>query len=426
LANYFRPGPPGARTRTALAAVLWLGIYGGCAAEEVGGHSHDPVAEDPALTLPAAVDKALEAYPGAGVLTARAAEAAAWADRGGSWLASRPSLMLRYQTDRFGSDDGLTEYEVGIDLPLWAVGGRSAVRDYAAALGGESESSAAGLRWEVAGQVRIALWQIALAENDHELAEQALATAEKLAVIVARRFELGDVAEADVLLARTAVLERRNALVASEAALLDAERNWRILTGLDRRPGFAAEALSERTSIVNDHPALALAAAAVARAEAELRVAEKAGSAGPSLLVGTRREQPAFGTELDNSIGVTMLVPFGGSAHLNTAITAAARTAAAVRAERDRQARELQLALHEAAHGLNVMHANLANAEEHLELATRQQAMAELAYEKGEMDLIDLLNLQSAAVAARREVSRNMLDEKRQIAYYNQAVGKLP
>ena len=107
-------------------------------------------------------------------------------------------------------------------------------------------------------------------------------------------------------------------------------------------------------------------------------------------------------------------------------LSSAVRSASLARADRNRQLRELSLALHEAAHGLNVVHQNIEAASARLDLAERHQAMGEVAYEKGEIELIDLLKVQATAIAARRQVSRLLIDEKRQTALYNQAVGELP
>jgi hypothetical protein len=52
--------------------------------------------------------------------------------------------------------------------------------------------------------------------------------------------------------------------------------------------------------------------------------------------------------------------------------------------------------------------------------------MGLLAYEKGEIELIELLRLQGMALAARRQSRRLAIEENRQIAFYNQAVGELP
>ena len=395
-------------------------------AEELPGHAHAPLPVDPSLTLSATVDAALAAFPDTLVLAARQNEADTWTDRGDSWLADRPSMLLRYQTDRLGSDAGLDEYEAGISLPLWTWGGRDAVQSFGDALLTESTMAGPALRWRVAGLVRMALWDVALAENDHELAEQALDTADHLVRLVERRHELGDVPLSDVLLAKASWLEFQTALIAASAGLLDSERTYRTISGLERRPQFVAERLSTLAEITTDHPALAFANAAVARAEADVDVAERTVNTGSTVLIGVRRERPAFGPEFDDSIGITLSIPFGGSAHRNTEISKAARAASAARADRNRQLRELSLALHEAAHDLNVVHQNIAAASARLELSERHQAMGELAYEKGELELIDLLKMQATTTAARRQVSQLLIDEKRQTALYNQAVGVLP
>jgi outer membrane protein TolC len=393
---------------------------------ELPGHEHAALPVDASLTLAAATDAALASYPALLTLQARARQAEAWNDRGQSWLADRPSMLLRYQSDRWGSNNKLDEYEAGIELPLWNWGARSASQDLGAALSTESIAATTAMRWEVAGMVRELLWNIALAENDHELAEQAHETAARLTATVERRFELGDVAERDVLLARSTLLEAQTALIEAGAALLDAERSYRANTGLDRRPPFSAETLSSLAEVGDDHPALAFADAAVARAEASLEVAERTAKTGTSVLVGARRERPAFGTELDDSIGITVSIPFGGTSHRRAEISAVASVAADARARRNQQVRELSLALHEAAHGLNVVRQNLGAAEQRMSLADRQLAMGGIAYEKGEFELIDLLKLRTTAIAARRQVSRLRIDENRQTALYNQAVGNLP
>ena len=381
---------------------------------------------DPSLTLAGTVDAALAAYPDTITLAARQAEAETWTDRGGSWLADRPSMMLRYQTDRFGSDVNLDEYEAGIELPLWNIGGRGAVRTYSDALLFESTAAGLALRWQVAGLVRGALWNVALAENDRELSKQALDTADRLVNLVERRHELGDVALSDVLLAKASHLEFQTALIEADAMLLDAERVYRTITGLEYRPEFVAEPLSTVVEIGQDHPALAYANAALATAEAEVDVAERTVNTGTSVLLGARRERAANGVELDDSVGITLSIPFGGTAHRNTEISKAARVASSARAERNRQLRELSLALHEAAHGLNVAHQNIEAATTRLELAERHQAMGESAYEKGEIELIDFLRMQATTIAARRQATGLIIDEKRQTARYNQAVGVLP
>jgi outer membrane protein TolC len=407
------------------ALVLAVALARSSFAAELPGHDDEPLDMDPSLSLEMAVDLTLAAFPDFEILAARKAEADAWTARGGSLLANRPSIILRYQTDRWGSDDNLTEYEAGVTLPLWGWGGRSAVQGLGDALSTESVAATAALRWQVGGFVRDALWNVALATNDQRLAAEARDTSLRLVQVVERRHELGDVALSDVLLARSSYLGLQTALIAADAALLDAERAYRSVTSLDRRPDFVPEALSDMNEITPHHPALAFANAAVERAEANVDVMEQTANSGSSVMIGTRHERPAFGTDLDDSIGIILSIPFGGGSHRNIQISEAARAASAARADRNRQIRALTLALHEAAHGLNVVHENLEMAAERLALAERHEAMGEMAYEKGEIELMDLLRIQATTIEARQLATRLEIEEKRQTALYNQAVGEL-
>ena len=415
--------------RNALAlSTLWFAtaLFGAVASGELPDHAHQPLVVDTSMTLLDTIDGALAAYPDMQILVARKEQASAWSRRGDSWLRQPPALVVRYQSDRLGSDVGLEEYEAGVDMPLWNWGGRAAVRSLADALSFESEAAVRELRWRVAGLVRMLLWEVALAESDHELAQLALDTADKLVSVVQRRYELGDVSLSDVLLARSSFLEFRTAVIEADAMVLDAQRAYRSVTGLERRPEFVLEPLSQLHEVTTEHPALALANAAIERAEANVEVARKTTTNGANLMIGTRRERSALEPFLDDSIGITMNVPFGGASHRDARAGDALRIASAARAAREQELRVLDLALHEAAHGLSVVRQSLETASERLQIAERQQTMGESAYEKGELDLIDFLKLQATTIAARRQFARLTIEEKRQTAMYNQAVGEMP
>ena len=401
-------------------------LPGTASAATLPSHEHAALPVDNTLTLSAAIDIAYARYPTTVEILARNEQADAWTDRGNSWLADRPSFLLRYQTDQWGADNGLDEYEAGIVLPLWSWGGRSAVQTLGETMSAESAAAEQAVRWEVAGFLRSALWNIALAENDHELAEQALETAERLTQSVRRRHELGDVALSDALHAESFYLEAQTRLIEVTATLLDAERVYRSVTGMERRPPFSGEIISERHDIVPDHPALAFANSELKRAEASLVVAQETAATGTSLLVGANRERAALADSYDESIGLTLMIPFGESSSGRTEISAASRMAARARAAKAEQERALTMALHEAAHGLNVVHENIVTATDRMKLVEQHQVMGLSAYEKGEIDLFDLLKLQTTALDAKRQVTRLIIDEKRQAALYNQAVGILP
>jgi outer membrane protein TolC len=389
-------------------------------------HGHPTVVEDDALTLVQVLDAAVMNYPETPMLVARSEVAEAWEARGRDWLSERPEVSLRYQTDRWQDDNRLEEYEAGILLPLWSWGGRSAAQSLGEAMRTEYGAASGSLRWDVAGHLRSALWSLALAYEDARLAEDALDVAARVAEIVGRRHELGDAALRDLLLAQSAELDARTGLISVRAGVVDAEWTYRALTGMSSRPAFQPEALSSRQNVRPDHPALARADAEIQRAEAAVAVAETGTSSGPSLLLGPRRERAAGDRSFDDSIGITMNIPFGPSGQRKMHVAEARLELIQASAARARLMRRLNLERHEAAHGLGVVRDSLAPARGQAELADRQQRMGLLAYEKGEIELTELLRLQGMALAARRRSRRLAIEEHRQIAFYNQAVGELP
>ena len=82
------------------------------------------------VTLHDTVQQAVERYPRTRLLEARSAQVEALRRQTESVVAGAPALLLRHQTDRIGSSDGLREWEGGIQLPLWLPGQRQARRAF--------------------------------------------------------------------------------------------------------------------------------------------------------------------------------------------------------------------------------------------------------------------------------------------------------
>lgn len=389
-------------------------------------HSHEALFADPAITISVALDAALERYPSMVEIAARREQADAWASRGQSLIAGRPQFSFRYQTDRYDADIGLQEFESGIQLPLWKWGERKSTRELGRAYDDATDAAHLALRWELAGLLRETIWQIAQADGEVAIAEQSVDVANRLLSTIQRRYELGDVALGDVLLAESAVLDAQASLGEAGASLVDAERSYRTLTLLDRRPEFAEERLSTKDSIETTHPALHFVAAELTGAKAARRLAKRNALVSPSLSIGPRRERPAFGDDFEDSVGVILTLPFGGGSHVRTGVAAAGRNVASAESDFRLAARELDLMMHEAAHGLSMAQSNLALATSRADLAERSYSMGESAYAKGELGLIGLLNLRAVLLDAQRQALRFDVETKRQTALYNQAVGVFP
>ncbi|MCP5145080.1 MAG: TolC family protein [Gammaproteobacteria bacterium] len=389
-------------------------------------HSHQRVSEDTSLTLRSAVEQALAHYPEYLMLAAYDQQAGDLRAYGAGLLSGAPSVAMRYQSDAATGSNGLREYEVGLNLPLWNPGQRAAARNLGGAATDQAAARQAMMIWQVAGEVRTALWDIAVAQNALNASRDGLAVAERVADSVTRRYEAGDIPRSDTLLAAAAVLEQQSDVVDKEALLVDAERGYYVLTGVPMRPAFELETLADIETLPPDHPGMALAEAEIAQAQAQLSLQRKSVRGNPSLQIGPRRERSVTGGPNDDSIGVTLQIPFGGSRSTRAQTSTTALALAQAEADRLRRLREYELALHEAHHSLDA-YSNMAElAAERAKLDETHAAMARTAFNQGELPLVEYLRFEQAAVASRTEASRLALLVKRTVAEVNQAAGILP
>ncbi|MDH3506973.1 MAG: TolC family protein [Gammaproteobacteria bacterium] len=400
-------------------------------------HLHAPVEVDPGLGWDELIAATVAAHPRRFELEGLEWTAAAWQARGRQWLAATPYGTFSYLSDRIGDDRNQAEYYSGLTLPLWRPGQRDTVQELGRSSTLASTASAAALRWEVAGLLRTLLWDIAAARNAVDLADEARSVADELVRGIERRFAVGDLAEADVLLARTTLHEKSLALIDSEAVLLDAERTFRSLTELDRRPAVFAEALAMHEdpdeeaaehgpSFDDSHPLLALANAEVERARAAAEFAERSTRGNPLLTIGPRRQRDAMTSYYNDSMSVGVIVPFGGKRYGATTRAASVTALAAAETRRAQLLRQLDLDLHEAEHTLYVLEQSLVVAEARNDDAARQWRMGRSAFAQGEIELRELLRIQDTAHNAARELARLGIERQRAIAAVNQAIGVLP
>jgi outer membrane protein TolC len=359
-------------------------------------------------------------------LAARDTEANALMRRGRTWLAGQPTLSFRYQSDRSLDSTGLREYEMGMELPLWRPGQRADARAVGTAAGAESDAAALALRHDVIGFLRTAVWAIERAARVKAVADDGVGVAEDLLRVVQRRYDAGELPMTDVLLARNTLMQRQAIVIEAEAALLDAERSYRSLTGLDNRPAVFAETLSTLEDPAMTHPALQLADAEVARARAELALTDASGRGTPTLTIGPRREQAAFSTFQTDSLGISVAVPFGGRPQRAVQTAAASRRVASTEAARAQLLRQIDLSLHEARHMLVVIDASLDLTRQRAALAATHLQMSETAFAQGEMTLFELLQQQETAQLTQHEIARLQVEREYAITQINQALGEWP
>jgi outer membrane protein TolC len=410
-----------------LLALIGLFAAGSVRSEQPPTEPYDELNLDERLSLKQVVDATFEKYPQNALVAAFQEEARALDQRSSSWIAGYPLIYLQWIDDTAFSDKGLGDIQTGYQIPLWMWGQKAASQAVADEARKSAEFYAKALRHEVAGLVRDALWSLRLVENRYELARQIHEVAQRLVAVVRRRVELGDLARADLLLAESDQLEKRTALVQAQAEVGRARKAYQNLTRLQRVPKDFEEQQSPLAGFDQAHPALAAANALVERAQAEVEFSRlsKQGNQ-PSVLIGTDSSRGSRHESFNTGTNLVVQVPIGGDAW-NAPQVAQANVALNERiAQREALWRQLEKALNDILQSLEMDRAALEIAQQRKEIAETQLKMSRLAFETGEIALIDYLKIQASAQAAIRDAAERAILVQKDTAFYNQVVGVTP
>lgn len=386
---------------------------------------HDPIESDASLSLAKVIDLTLEKYPDISWLNALEEEAVALAQRGNSWTAGASQAGLRFQEATSGT---LHYIDAQIQVPLWNLGQRDAEQTTAAMAENSAKSQTVAVKLRVSGLVRTALWDMALVSISYEQAKAELMLTEQLQIKVQRRVELGDLPRADLLLAQSEALQKRSVLTLAEAELMHARKRYSSITQMTKIPAEYLEKLVDIVKIQQSHPALVAVNGLIERKQAELKAVKLIGSGQSNVAVGINSDRFTTDSRSNqtDSFNVGVNVPFGGAATLAPHVAAVNVEVNKLLAEREQLFRTLEQAHHEAEHNLEVNRVELGIANELKQVAEEHLKMIQSSFSAGEIDLMDLLRIQSRTQQAVLNARQRAVMLQRDIALYNQAVGVTP
>ncbi|MBC7697223.1 MAG: TolC family protein [Bacteroidia bacterium] len=389
--------------------------------------SHDDeLAIDSTLTLRRLVEKALPHYPNTQLLNAKKLELEARQIQAKSFLPSASSLVLRNQNDQLTSRRGESEWEFGVDIPIWLSGQRTAREAIAAASELNINNDKQSIQLQLAGMVRDALWDIHLMQGLAHIAKSKLESLTQLQNDVEKRVQLGDLAQKDLLVAQTEALQAEAESINAEAEFQHAKFRYMSLTGLKIIPQEFTEIKSAKNNLDEAHPALLEANGKIALSNELRNLAHIESRENPTLTVGARSLRGAFDNQYNDSIGLTLRIPLQSESR-NAPLTALAEMHYA---ESQVHLSQLNIlltaAMHEAEHNLEV-------GSKQLDVLTKQNVIAQQnlnisrkAFQLGELDLSDLMRIQTQTFNTERTLKNQQVQQLWNIARYNQAVGELP
>jgi len=363
--------------------------------------------------------------------TALRNESAAIRSQANSLTAEDPAVRFKGLSDRPIDDTGAYELEAMLDMPLWLPGQRGARQALADAVAGQADGLARLLRWRMAGRVREAVWEAALAHGRLRQAAAALTAARSLEASVSKRAAAGELARMELVTAQQETSAREVDLAAAQVDYDQAIAAYVQLTGQPRLPEplnepATAPDLPEPVTLPPDHPLLAGADGAVARARAERdRVAaDRRGH--PLLSLGAKRARGDRTQDAIDALQLEVSIPFGLKRQNAPALAGAERELTDQLAELQQMRLQAEQDLNGAVLARRGAEQALAVAERRAELAQQALTITRRAFDLGEADLSTLLRAEERAREASLGLALRRLDKGRALARLNQALGIVP
>lgn len=146
----------------------------------------------------------------------------------------------------------------------------------------------------------------------------------------------------------------------------------------------------------------------------------------PTVLVGTDSVEVDAQHHIGTGTNIVVQVPVGGDDWHAPQVAQANLALNEKIVQRETLRRQLEKALHEAHHQLEVDQAALAIAQRRTTLAQEQLHMNQVAFEAGERNLMDFLKVQALAQTTLRDAAQRAIQLQKDIATYNQVIGVTP
>jgi outer membrane protein TolC len=344
-----------------------------------------------------------------------------------TWLAGAPTLELSQREGRGSAADGSRETEVGVALPLWRFGQRQQNAQTAQAESDWAAAAERAARLRLAAQLRDQAGRLRLAEADVQQAAQQRHLLAELSADVERRVKAGDLAPADAMAAKADMLSARALEREAQQSLATQRSAWALLTGSSVLPepeSLAAAAAGEAS--LEQHAEAQLADAVVQRSRQRVAQVQAQRGAPPELGIGMRQERPGLGQPQQNSVALSLRVPFGTETHSQPrlAVALAEQDLALMSQQRLRLQLEAELAL-----ARSQLAGTSAQAEAEGERAALLRERAQLlkkSFQAGESSLPELLRAMAAAAQAESASARQRTALAQAQARLQQALGQLP
>ncbi len=374
-------------------------------------------------------ETAWQRRPEARALQSRREAAQAQAKAAGLLFPEAPSFEINQRSDRATGNSGAREAEIGVTVPLWLPGQRTASADLAQSEISFVERRLLAARLRLAATVRDAWWNWQRARVDAAMAREQSANAKRLAADVARRTQAGDLARSDQHQAEGAVAAAEALAAQAQAALAVALAQLNALTGRLTATESPYNEAGEPTPVLDQaasHPLVAELEDRIAVADRTAGLISTQNRSNPELMVATMRERGALGERYGQTVLIGIRVPFGGGPRHDARVATAQAEAIEVQSQLILERDQIQADQQGAASRVEAARVQLDAAQRRAKLARESRGFFEKSFRLGETDLPTRLRIEAEAVEAERQEARSRIDLATAISAWRQSLGLLP
>jgi len=376
------------------------------------------------VTLRAALDAAWQRAVAARETEGQRRRAEADSAVASSLWAGPPSLALSHRDDRLQGNAGRRETEIGVAVPLWLPGQRTARAGTAEAAAAQAQAAAQVARLRLAGDLREAGWHLAALQVEVVQADTQAQSLKQLADDVERRVRAGDLARADALAAQAEHLAAAAQQVDMQQRLQAARSRWTLLTGLTEAPDLTADAATDLPATA--HPELQFASQSTELARQRVELMRRSRRDAPELTVGVRQDTPGRAESSQGSLVVGLRLPFGTDDR-NRPLEAAALAELDVAQTQELRLRErLDSGTAAARDAQRSAQAQLDAETARARLLRERATLIDKSFRAGETPLPDLLRALAAAAQADSAAARQTAALGLARARLQQALGLFP
>ena len=415
--------------KTAPLRLVLSAIALSCGVLSAHAQGHTDAAPGGAASLKEVFETAWQRQPEARALQSRRDAAQAQAKAAGLLSPEAPSLEISQRSDQTTGNNGAREAEIGIAVPIWLPGQRTASAELAQAEISFVERRVLASQLRLASSVRDAWWSWQRARVDAELAREQLINARRLAADVARRTQAGDLARSDQHQAEGAVAAAEALAAQAQAASAVASAQLAALRGGVAAPDSIHNGTGEPSPIQSQTARQLL----LAELEDRIAVAERTANlistqkrANPELTLATTRDRGAFGERYGQTVLIGVRVPFGAGPRYDARVATAQAEAIEVQSQLTLERDRIQADQRGAASRVEAARTQLDAAQRRARLARESRGFFDKSFRLGETDLPTRLRIEAEAVEAERQEARSRIDLASAISAWRQSLGLLP